>query len=259
MTTLGRSVQQARRSSLWSLIAPFLLLIAIGTIGFARLERWTFFDALYATIITITTVGYGDLSPQTAAGRAFAIFFTLFAIGLAGYALSTAAAIVFEGHHAKMALKRLEKRMKQIAALSDHVIICGGGILANRAAGEFKRRNVPFVIIESDEIRLKQTLLWLHAPYVEKRQRHYATLDEVDLSIEERKTIQELAEETGILYMLEDPTDEQQLRAAGVNRAYGVVAAMEDDREQHHDYSQCPRYGAAAGQCEIADRGQRPG
>jgi voltage-gated potassium channel len=200
LTALSRNIQQARRSNLVPLLLPFLLLIAIGTLVYARLESWTLLNALYATIITITTVGYGDLSPQTAAGRTFAIFFTLFAIGLAGYALN-------------------------------HVIVCGGGILANRAAGEFRRRNVPFVIVEAEEAKLKRTLLWLHGPYVEKRQRHYATLDEVDLSVEERKTVQELAEETGILYMLEDPTDEQQLRAAGVNRAYGVVAALEDDRD----------------------------
>lgn len=31
--------------------------------------------------------------------------------------------------------------------------------------------------------------------------------------------------------MVEDPTDEQQLRAAGVDKAFGVVAAMDDDRD----------------------------
>lgn len=154
ITSLLRGVNQARRSSLVPLVGPFLLLVAIGTLVDAQLENWTLLDALDATIITITTVGYGDLY-QTATGRVlFAIFFTLVAIGLAGYALSTAAAIVFEGHHAKMTLKRLENRMKKISALSNHVIVCGGGILANRAAGEFRRRHMPFVIIEADEASL---------------------------------------------------------------------------------------------------------
>jgi voltage-gated potassium channel len=121
--------------------------------------------------------------------------------------------------------------MNTIAQLSNHIIVCGGGMLGNRAAGEFRRRQRPFVIVESDETRLKRTLLWMHEAYIDKRQRHYATLDEVDWSIEERMSIDELAQETGILYMLEDPTEEQHLRSAGVQRAYGVVAAMQDDRD----------------------------
>ena len=36
--------------------------------------------------------------------------------------------------------------MKNISALSNHVIVCGGGILANRAASEFRRRHVPFAL-----------------------------------------------------------------------------------------------------------------
>ena len=124
-----------------------------------------------------------------------------------------------------------ERRMNEISKLSNHIIVCGGSIIGNRAAGEFKRRQFPFVIIEPDEAKLKQALLWMHESYVDKRLRHYESLDEVDWSIEERMSIDELARDTGILYMLEDPTEEQQLRTAGVHRAYGVVAAMEDDRD----------------------------
>lgn len=218
-------------SSLLPLVLPFLVLIAVGTIVYTILEGWTLFDSLYATIITITTVGYGDLSPQTQGGRIFAIFFTLVAIGLAGYAISSATAVIFETQRENSERRKFERRMNEISKLSNHIIVCGGGILGNRAASEFKRRQFPFVFIEPDEAKLKRALLWMHESYMDKRQRHYANLDEVDWSVEERMSIDELARDTGVLYMLEDPTDEQQLRAAGVHRAYGVVAAMEDDRD----------------------------
>ncbi|MCB0124901.1 MAG: hypothetical protein KDE58_21745, partial [Caldilineaceae bacterium] len=58
LASLAQRFQLVRRSGLLTLIVPFLLLIAIGTVVYALLERWTWLDALYATIITITTVGY---------------------------------------------------------------------------------------------------------------------------------------------------------------------------------------------------------
>ncbi|KAA3663683.1 MAG: hypothetical protein DWQ04_09565 [Chloroflexi bacterium] len=224
-------VKQLHRSSLLPLLFPFLLLIVVGTVVYSILEDWSLFDSLYATIITITTVGYGDLSPQSQNGRIFAIFFTLFAIGLAGYAISSAAAVIFETQQQNREKRVFEQRMNKISKLSNHIIVCGGSIIGNRAAGEFRRRQFPFVIIEPDEAKLKQAMLWLHDSYLDKRMRHYNSLDEVDWSIEERMSLDELSRDTGVLYMLEDPTEEQQLRIAGVHRAYGVVAAMDDDRD----------------------------
>ena len=229
--SLSREVSKLHRSSLLPLILPFVLLIIIGTVVYSILEGWTLFDSLYATIITITTVGYGDLSPQSRSGRIFAIFFTLLAIGLAGYAISSAAAVLFETQQKNRENRKFARRMNEISSLSNHIILCGGSIIGNRAAGEFRRRQIPFVIIEPDEAKLKQALLWMHESYVDKRIRHYDSLEEVDWSIEERLSIDELSQDTGVLYMLEDPTEEQQLRIAGVQRAYGVVAAMEDDRD----------------------------
>jgi voltage-gated potassium channel len=124
-----------------------------------------------------------------------------------------------------------ERRMSKIAELKNHTIVCGGTTVGHRVANEFYRRKRPFVLLEADEAQLKQSLLWLHEGYVSKRRLSYEHADEVDYSEEEEKSVAELADEMGIAYLLEDPTDEQQLRRAGLARADGLVVAMADDRD----------------------------
>ncbi|MEM7332689.1 MAG: NAD-binding protein [Chloroflexota bacterium] len=219
------------RSGLGLSLFPILILVGIGTILYSLFEGWSLLDSLYATIITVTTIGYGDLSPQTPGGRIFAIFFSLTAIGLASYAISTLAAVVIDFQTDRIARSIREKRMNKIVNLKDHMIICGATIVGHRTAADFVNRGIPFILIEKDEQRLKWAMLWLHEGYVSKRQQHFKNLDIVDFSAEEDKSIDELASETGTLYLHEDPTDEQQLRIAGIERARGLVAAMPDDRD----------------------------
>ncbi|MEM7344087.1 MAG: NAD-binding protein [Chloroflexota bacterium] len=212
-------------------IIALLLLIAGGTFGYSWLEGWSLFDSLYATIITITTVGYGDFSPVTPAGRTFAIFFTLIAIGLAGYGISTTAAVVIE-HNLTLKLRKMKERnMSRIAQLEDHTIVCGATVIGHRVMNELNRRNDSFIIIEEDEETLKWALLWMHQDYVSKRRRMWDHLDELDYGMHEEKSAAELADEIGVPYLLEDPTDEQYLRRAGINRARGLIAALKDDRD----------------------------
>lgn len=51
----------------------FLLVTAIGTTGFMRLENLSFIDALYYNIVTMSTVGYGDIHPTNPASRMLAV------------------------------------------------------------------------------------------------------------------------------------------------------------------------------------------
>ncbi len=123
--------------------------------------------------------------------------------------------------------------MKQIAELQGHIIICGGGYIGKRVASEFYKNNTPFVVIEEDEAILRWTILYLHSDYVSKRIRQFRELDfeTYDTTEEEAKEIAELAEETGVLYLQEDPTHNKTLIRAGIERAKGLIASMDDDKD----------------------------
>lgn len=214
-------------------IVLIAVLIIVGTLSYNFLEGWTLLEALYATIITLTTVGYGDLSPQTTNGRIFAIFFTLIAIGMAGYAISTVAAFVIEREQKRVKRLIRERKMKRIADLSDHIILCGGGYIGKRVANEFYRNQVPFVIVEENEDLLRWTLLYLHQDYVTRKIQQFRELSytEYDTTEYELKDVAELAEEVGVLYLQEDSTTDRTLIRAGVERARGLVVAMDDDKQ----------------------------
>src|ERR1700740_908949 len=54
--------------------------LAVGTVGFERIEGYSWFDGFYMTLTTITTIGYQELRPLSHAGRVFNIFLILFGV-----------------------------------------------------------------------------------------------------------------------------------------------------------------------------------
>ena len=80
-------------------------LLAIGTISYHFLEKWTWIDALYFTVATLTTVGYGDLHPTSEMSRLFTIFFIL-----VGVSISIAAITIIGGRY----LSRREENIIRI-------------------------------------------------------------------------------------------------------------------------------------------------
>lgn len=223
-------VRRLTRSSLGLSLVPIVVLIGVGTVGYAVLEGWTLPDALYATIITITTVGYGDFSPQTFWGRFFAIGFTLSAIGLASYAISTLAAMVIRWEHDRIHRHIQEERMATIAGLNNHIIICGGSAISRKAMFFFRRDNQPFILVEQDEEKLRRALLYLDLEYLQKRFGSYHDITQaVDVTEDEQLSLEELTERVDVPYLMVDPTDDSTLIAAGIARARGVVAALDSD------------------------------
>ena len=50
-----------RGSQVALVVAFVVLLIVVGTVGYARIEGWNRADSFYMTIITITAVGYHEV------------------------------------------------------------------------------------------------------------------------------------------------------------------------------------------------------
>lgn len=226
-----RVIRQVARSDIFTVVSLTAILILVGMLAFARLEGWSWLDALYATIITMTTVGYGDLSPVTDNGRIFAIFFAFIAIGVAGYAISTFAAYLIESRVEKKAKYLRKRRMKRIENLENHYILCGANYVGKRIAEEFYQMKVPFIVIDADEARLHKVLLFSHPEYFEQKIQSYMDIVDVDLSHYENRTLAQLGEMMNMPYIMDDPTDDNVLVRAGIGRAAGLIAAMEDDRD----------------------------
>ncbi len=178
------------RRLLFALYA-FLIIVAIGVIGYMVIEGWSFLDAVYMTITTITTVGFREVYPLSDAGRIFSIFLIIGGVGGALYILTTIMGYLIEGQF-DITLGR--RRMKnKIARLKKHYILCGYGRVGESIALTFSEEGAPFVIISNNE-------------------EHVAR-----------------AEKEGYLAILGDATNDEVLKEAGIKRAYGLVSAVGSD------------------------------
>ena len=172
----------------------FLALIAlvlIGIAGFHYLEGWTWFDGFYMVLTTITTIGYGELHPLTRGGRFFNSFIIIAGVGLLLMLTGGAAQALLEFELESVFGRRRMER--DISRLSGHYIICGAGRVGRSVARELVRKPIPFVVIDTDELKLKR----------------YA--------------------DTGWLMLQGDATQESVLQQARVEQAKGLVAATTAD------------------------------
>jgi voltage-gated potassium channel len=168
-------------------------ILLVGTAGFHWIEGWPWFDGLYMTLTTLTTIGYQELHPLSPAGRLFNTFLIIFGVSSLFFLIGafTQAMIEFE-LGTFFGRRRLER---QITKLEGHYIICGAGRVGRSAAREFRARPVPFVIIERDENRVR-----------------WAAAEEM-------------------LVLIGDATREETLRAARIEKAKGLIAAVATDAE----------------------------
>src|ERR1700684_1698957 len=172
-----------------------LLCIALvgGTTGFVLIEGYSWFDAFYMALTTITTVGYQELRPLSRSGRIFNSFLIFFGVGAMFLAIGAMTQTIIELELEDRYGKRRKRRM--ISSLNDHFIVCGFGRVGRHASYEFQRVKAPFVVIDTNEVRVAK------------------------------------AANAGMLAVAADATQDDSLREAGVLRAKGLIAALPSDAE----------------------------
>jgi voltage-gated potassium channel len=179
------------RHKLQLALTAIIGLIAFGTVGIKLLLDLPWFDCFYFTLITLTTIGYGEPPGMTEQARYFTTVLILSGVGTIGYALSIAARAVLEFELVATFGKR--RMFKDISKLSDHYIICGAGRIGARVIREIARRGQDFVVIEGDETTADKML------------------------------------SQGYLVLMGDATSDDVLKAAGIERARGLVCAVSSD------------------------------
>ncbi len=167
--------------------------VCIGTIGFCLIEHWGVFDSFYMTLTTITTVGYQELRPLSRAGRVFNSFLIFFGVTAMFFAVGAVTQTIIEVEFADRYGRRRKNRM--ISHLHDHFVVCGFGRVGRSASYELQRANVPFLVVDRSEQRVVR------------------------------------ASEAGMLAVVADATNDDDLRKAGVLQARGLIAALPSDAE----------------------------
>jgi len=218
-----------------SLMLLLVLLVPVGVLGFVWIEGLSWLDAVYQTAITLSTVGYEDLV-RSVPGRVFTILYMLVGVGLFFITLSLLAAAVVEGR-LRQAIGR--RRMEgDIAALSEHIILCGYGRLGQMTADELAGRSVPFVIVDSAvaaaDLAKERGLFVLHADATEEASLERAgiqrargvisTLDTDAANVYVALTAKEMRPDVFVVSVARDPRAESKLRAAGADRVISPYA-----------------------------------
>lgn len=173
---------------------PGLLLagaLVYGTVGYWLIEGWNLLDALYMTVVTLTTVGYEEVHPLHTDGRIFTITLMLYGVVVLFTAIAVVAQLLVSGELGEPLRRR--RMRKRIEELHDHYVICAYGRVGRAAAEELTQQDIPFVVCE---------------PLTE---------------------LVPLLEERDIPYINADPSEEYVLQEAGIERARGLICAVDSD------------------------------
>ena len=168
-----------------------LLATGYGTVGYWLVEGKSLLDAFYATVLTLSTLGIEAGPPPGPGGKVFTVSLILFGVVALFTAIGVGTEVVASGELGRWL--RMNQAARSIGHLSGHYVICAYGRVGRAVMEELRRRNYTSVVIES------------------------------------KPELEPLLKEHGVRYIPGDPADENVLRQAGIERARGLICAVDSD------------------------------
>ena len=166
--------------------------LAVGTAGFRLILKETWLQSFYRAVVTSSLTGL-DTVPKNDAARLLSIAMVLAGLTIIAYIGAVIVEAIASGVLTGVLAER--RRRRTIERLENHFIICGYGRVGRRVAEEFRHSGVPYVVLDFHE-------------------------DALAAAKENREILVE-----------GDATEDEDLRAAGIERARGVVASADNDAD----------------------------
>ncbi len=179
------------------LAIPLIALVithVVGTVGYYLLWRdqgGTLLDALFMTFTTVATIGFGEVRPLDTAGRVLTMVIAAGGIGSLFYSFTIALDWLSSGEI--QAARRRRSMRKQIEELTGHYVLAGYGRVGREASRELEASGNRIVVIDAAQEHIER------------------------------------AAEAGWLYVKGDASDDAVLRAAGIDRAKGLIVTTGND------------------------------
>ena len=172
--------------------AGLIVLLIAGTIGYSRTLHWNAWDSFDLALGTIATLG-AHTPNHNAGAEVVEVVLLILGAGTLAYALVTVTEFFVAGHLGGVLGRRRNQR--RIDSLSDHYIVCGYGRVGRQVARDLRAAGADYVIVDDNP-----------------EHRHVET-------------------EVGIRIIRAQPSDDEALRNAGIERARAIVACVDSDAE----------------------------
>ena len=175
-----------------ALIALILAVQVAGAVAYSLTEDISLWRGFLFTLDTVATVGSAP-DPPDLAGQIVKVLLIMVGVGTLFYALVTVTEFFVAGHLGDILEER--RTLKKIEDLSGHHLICGFGRVGRQVARDLQIGGDDFVVIDGLDAN-KEIADLMGAPFLQGR-----------------------------------PSEDEMLKAAGIDRAISVLACVDSDAE----------------------------